>query len=222
MKILAVSAGAGQPSSTLMLAERLAEATGADEVQQVELRLVAHDLVNALLTRVQSPALEQIVDAVVEADGIVAVSPIYNGGVSGLFKLFFDVLHEGALIDKPVLLAATGGTPRHSLAIERGMLPMFFYLKAALVPTSVFAATDDWAGDDNGLMRRIAQAGEELAAMVRIRSGKAAPDALVEVDETGPEAHADEHREQRERPAAQAVSGDLTLTRSFEEMFGDI
>lgn len=253
MKVVAISAGLGQPSSSHLLAERLAGATGADEVEHLELRLLAHDLVNAMLTRVQSAPLQQAIDDVVAADALVVVSPVFNGSFAGLFKMFFDVLHEGALLDKPVLLAATGGTERHSLAIDQAMLPLFFYLKAAVVPTAVFAATSDW-GHDEALERRITKAARELAVMVRVRQGQARPEAMAEVSGWAPtDALAENIRrgdsmadprllgadeqgadqpEDREATDAGAGAGnpggavartrDLTLDKSFEEMFDQI
>lgn len=217
MNIVAISAGLGDPSSSHMLAERLATATGADQVRHVELRLVAHELVNALLTRVQSPALAEVVEAVVDSDGLVVVSPVFNAQHSGLFKMFFDVLHEGALLDKPVLLAATGGSSRHSLAIDSTMLPLFFYLKAAVVPTSVFAATEDWGDSSSGLDERITKAGHELAEMVRLRSG----DSLAErIDDEQPASRLAEPR--KAKKAKRADADDFTLSKSFQEMFDAI
>ncbi|MEL4504776.1 CE1759 family FMN reductase [Luteococcus sp. H138] len=215
MKVVAISAGLGEPSSSHLLAERLAAVAAADEVEQIELRLLAHDLVNALLTRVHSPALRQAVEHVVAADGLVVVSPVFNASFSGLFKMFFDVLHEGALLDKPVLLAATGGTERHSLAIDQALLPLFFYLKAAVVPTAVFAATSDWGDADSGLQARITKAGRELAAMMRLRTGESLPEALQDEAAAAPSAIP-------ARKAQGATVGDFTLTRSFEEMFDAI
>lgn len=192
-----------------MLGESLATATSA-QVHHIELRLLAHDLVNALLTRVQSPEVERAVQEVVDSDGLIVVSPIFNASFSGLFKMFFDVLHEGALLDKPVLLAATGGTPRHSLAIDQAMLPLFFYLKAAVVPTSVFAATEDWGDASSGLQERIGKAATELVAMVRVRQGTSLED---ELDEGSPAP---------QKKARSATAGDFTITKSFEEMFDAI
>lgn len=171
MHLVAVSAGLGTPSSTALLAERLlASATGRlgddAQTQLIELRDHAHDLVNHLLTGVAPTGLQSAIDAVTSADGLVVVSPIFNGAYTGLFKMFFDVLDEGSLRGVPTLLAATGGTARHSLAIDHSLLPMFFYLKAAVVPTSVFAATDDWGTEGAGLDGRIARAGAELADMI--------------------------------------------------------
>lgn len=215
MKVVAISAGLGEPSSSHLLAERLVSASGADQVEHLELRLLAHDLVNALLTRVQSPALEQAVADVVESDGLVVVSPVFNASFSGLFKMFFDVLHEGALLDKPVLLAATGGSSRHSLAIDQALLPLFFYLKAAVVPTAVFAATEDWGDSASGLDRRIARAGRELVSMVRLRTGESLPDVLAQEEAATPS-------DTPKKKARAATAGDFTLTRSFEEMFDAI
>ncbi|MEL4356495.1 MULTISPECIES: CE1759 family FMN reductase [unclassified Luteococcus] len=222
MKVVAISAGLGQPSSTHLLAERLVQATGADQVEHLELRLLAHDLVNALLTRVQSPALQRAVSDVVEADGLVVVSPVFNASFSGLFKMFFDVLHEGALLDKPVLLAATGGTPRHSLAIDQALLPLFFYLKAAVVPTAVFAATEDWGDAGSGLERRIGRAGRELAAMVRLRTDESLPEALDEDPQEQDEPQSGAPQPLTRKKAQTATAGDFTLTKSFEEMFDAI
>ena len=83
-----------------------------------------------------------------------------------MFKTFFDVLPPETLVGKPVLIAATAGTPRHSLALEHAMRPLFAYLRAVVVPTAVFAATEDWA---NGvaLDERVDRAAGELAALLR-------------------------------------------------------
>ncbi|MEV6932295.1 CE1759 family FMN reductase [Dactylosporangium sp. NPDC051485] len=173
--IVAVTAGLSQPSSSRLLADRLAAAAraGLDEradVRVFELRDVAHDITDHLLTGFPPPRLKEVVDAVAGADGLVAVSPIFNASYSGLFKSFFDVLGDDVLRDKPVLLGATGGTARHSLALEHALRPMFAYLRAVVAPTTVFAATEDWAaGGDNGLADRVARAGAELAALVAAR-----------------------------------------------------
>jgi FMN reductase len=183
--IAVVSAGLREPSSTRLLADRLGEATvlalaarGVDaRVVTVDLRPVAVDLTAMLLTGVASPALRAATDAVTAASGVVAVSPIFSGSYNGLFKTFFDVLDDGALDGVPVLLGATAGTARHSLAIEHALRPLFAYLGALTVPTGVFAATDDFghsagvrADDDVApLADRVARGGAELAALIATR-----------------------------------------------------
>ncbi|SCF48160.1 FMN reductase [Micromonospora matsumotoense] len=187
-----VSAGLSQPSSTRLLADQLAAAARDELVRrgdEVELRVVelrdrAHDVVNNLLTGFPSPELRAALDAVTGADGIVAVTPIFNASYNGLFKSFFDVVDAQALVDRPVLIGATGGTARHSLALEHAVRPMFGYLRAVVLPTSVFAAPEDWSGGtaEGALRARIDRAGRELADQVDRRppaTGPADPFALT-------------------------------------------
>lgn len=174
--IAVVSAGLSQPSSTRLLADQLVAAVRAElehdgevTVVLVELRDLGHDLVNHLLTGFPSPALQRAIDDVVGADGLVAVTPVFSASYSGLFKSFFDVLDAHALQGMPVLIGATGGTARHSLALEHAVRPLFAYLRALVVPTAVYAASEDWASAEDGtaLADRIARAGHELARLVR-------------------------------------------------------
>ncbi len=181
--IVVVSAGLGQPSSTRLLGDRLAEATvaaladhgiGAD-VQVVELRDLAHEITNAMLTGFPTGDLRDVTGEVTGADGLIAVTPIFTTSYSGLFKSFLDIIDKDALTDQPVLIGATGGTPRHALATEYAIRPVFTYLHADVVTTSVFAATDDWAGsgdDVNPLPNRIKRAGRELADKVAARPAR--------------------------------------------------
>ncbi|WP_432512496.1 CE1759 family FMN reductase [Kineococcus sp. SYSU DK001] len=187
--LVVVSAGLRQPSSTRLLADRLGAATvqalreGGTEVDVtvVEVREHAHALVDALATGFASPALRAALDAVAGADGVVAVSPVFTGSYSGSFKSFFDVLEEGALAGTPVLLGATAGTARHSLALEHALRPLFAHLRTLTVPTGVFGATEDFGAGDaqTALARRVLRAGGELAALVRTRAPRpAGTDAL--------------------------------------------
>jgi FMN reductase len=184
--IAVVSAGLSNPSSTRLLADRLTTATvdalrgrGDDAtVEVVELRTHARDLADNLVTGFPNEPLRTAVDTVAGADGLIAVTPIFSASYSGLFKTFFDVLDKGALVGKPVLLGATAGTARHSLALEHAMRPLFAYLRAVTVPTGVFAASEDWAGAggvDRALADRIDRAAGELADLVTGRPASAKP-----------------------------------------------
>jgi FMN reductase len=184
--LVVVSAGLSQPSSTRLLADRLSaavdrhlrEAGIEPRIEVIELRDQAKDLVNNLLAGFPSPSLQAALDAVLGADGLIAVTPIFSASYSGLFKLFFDLVERDGFAGKPVLIAATGGTARHSLALEHAMRPLFAYLNAAVVATAVYAATDDWGGGgvaaDGGLVGRIDRAALELSAAMAVR-GPAAP-----------------------------------------------
>lgn len=176
-KIVVVSAGLSTPSSTRQLADRLAaDAAGIlaergveVEVRTFELRDLAHDITNNLLLGFAPPKLEEALDAVASADGLIAVTPIFTTSYAGLFKSFIDVVDPQALTDLPVLLGATGGTPRHSLAIDYAIRPLFTYLHAIPVTTGVFAATGDWGDGGDGvrsLPDRIFRGAKEFAELV--------------------------------------------------------
>ncbi|MFJ4467583.1 FMN reductase [Streptomyces sp. NPDC089424] len=174
-----VSAGLRLPSSTRMLADRLAEATrrelegqGAQvDVDVVEVADHAQDLVGYLTTGYPTDGLRRAFETVAAADGLIAVTPTFTASYSGLFKMFFDCLDDTYLVGKPALIAATGGTGRHSLVLEHALRPMFAYLRAVVVPTAVFAATEEWGGGNSQepLVRRIERAAGELAGEVRRR-----------------------------------------------------
>ena len=184
--IAVVTAGLSQPSSSRLLADQLAGATdralrldGEDvRVQVVELRDLAHAITDHLLTGFASGALADAIRLVRDADALVAVTPVFSASYSGLFKSFFDVLEEGSLDGKPVLLGATAGTARHSLVLEFALRPLFAYLRADVVPTAVFAATEDFGatGPGGGLWARVERAGRELADRVRGRTRTAVVD----------------------------------------------
>lgn len=189
--IVVISGGLSQPSSTRLLADRLADATVTElaargiiaRVQNVELRDLAHEVVNTMLTGFATGDLAAALEAVKGADGVIAVTPIFSASYAGLFKSFVDILEPDSLSGVPVLLGATGGSARHSLALDYALRPLFGYLHADVQPTSVFAATDDWAtagGDqDHPLPSRIRRAGRELAETVADRE-PAAPAGLYD------------------------------------------
>lgn len=171
-KIVVISGGLGSPSSTRVLSDdivarlrdSLAEKGEELEVTVAELRDLAHPIVDAMLTGFPTGELARITDAVAAADGLVVVSPTFSASMSGLFKSFFDILEMDTLKGKHVLMAATGGTERHSLMLEFAMRPLFSYLGALPVRTAIFAATSDFGGPGVGsLGRRVRAGAAELA-----------------------------------------------------------
>ncbi|MCX4811773.1 FMN reductase [Streptomyces sp. NBC_01239] len=168
MKLVVVSAGLSVPSSTRLLADRLATAT-ADrvpaEMEVVELRDLAVEIAHNLTNGFPGKKLAAALAAVTEADGLIAVTPVFSASYSGLFKSFFDVLEKDALVGKPVLIAATGGSARHSLVLDHALRPLFTYLRAIVVPTAVYAASEDWGAE--GLPERIDRAAGELATLMQ-------------------------------------------------------
>lgn len=167
-----VSAGTSDPSTTTMLARRVADkATALGErqgleiqVRLVDLRALAADVTTALVSQHVSPALQEASDIMRDADGIIASTPVYKAGASGLFTAFFQVLDNDLLIGTPVVLAATAGSARHALVVDDQMRGLFSYLRTVSVPTALFAAPDDWNHSDFGA--RIERAASELIALI--------------------------------------------------------
>jgi len=171
-RLAVVSAGTSDPSSTRLLADRTAErATAlaarrghAVTVSVVELRELAADISTALVSQLITPKLQQAITALGEADGIIAAAPVYKAGASGLFTSFFQVLDNDLLIAKPVVLAATAGTARHALVVDDQMRAQFAFLRTMTVPTSLFAAPEEWS--DAALSTRVDRAALELVLLM--------------------------------------------------------
>lgn len=179
-KLVVVTAGLSEPSTTALLGEKLAASAaetlqangGQVEIETINLRALASDITNHFLIGFPAGKLPAALDTVYGADAIIVVTPTFKASYSGLFKSFWDLVEDGSLAGVPVLLAATGGTARHSLVIDAALRPLFSYLKAMTVPSGVFAATDDFGADDS-LQGRIDKATAELAQMMLWRAGSA-------------------------------------------------
>ncbi|GAB2453397.1 NAD(P)H-dependent oxidoreductase [Nocardioides hungaricus] len=168
-ELAVISAGLSVPSSSRLLADRLAAATVAAlhepvEVDVIELRPLAHPLADHLLTGFATGELARAIETVRRADALIVVTPVFSASYSGLFKTFFDVLEPDTLAGVPVLIGATAGTARHSLVLEHALRPLFSHLHAVVVPTGVFAASEDFG--DVGLDARVDRAAGELAALL--------------------------------------------------------
>ena len=171
-RLAVISAGTSEPSSTRMLADRIAQ-TSLDLLRElgapatvsiVALAPLAVDIARATVTGILSGELQEAVERLATADAVIASTPVYKAGISGLFKSFVDVLDDDLLIAKPVLLGATAGSSRHALVADEQMRPLFAYIRALTLPTSVFAAREDWGSSE--LSDRIRRAATELAVLV--------------------------------------------------------
>jgi FMN reductase len=172
LRLVLVTAGTSDPSATRMLADRITQRAtdlAGDRgyevtTRVVDLRELATEVTTAMVTQLVGPKLRAAVDALAAADGIVAGTPVYKAGASGLFTSFFQVLDNDLLIAKPVVLAATAGTARHALVIDDQLRSLFAYLRTAIAPTSVFAAPEDW--NDPALAERVDRAALELVLLM--------------------------------------------------------
>lgn len=204
--LVVVSGGLGDPSSSTQLADRMARSAAdllsaegiVPEVHRVEIRLLATEIAEATVNTARSDALQAALDEVEQADAVVTVSPTFKASYSGLFKAFWDLVDNDSLRGVPVLLGATGGTPRHSLMIDTALRPLFSYLRTKVLSSSVFAASDDWGEVTGGqesarttpLQQRIEAAGEDLASVVgrlparpRRQAGTAKPLEVIPFDQ---------------------------------------
>lgn len=171
-RLVVVSGGTSDPSTTRLLAGRAAQrvATLAGErgstvsTTVVDLRELATEITTAMVSQLVGPKLQRAVSALGEADGIVASTPVYKAGASGLFTSFFQVLDNDLLIAKPTVLAATAGTARHALVVDEQLRSLFAYLRTTTVPTSLFAAPEDW--NDPALNKRVDRAARELLLLM--------------------------------------------------------
>lgn len=147
LRLVAVSGGLQRPSKAAALAEHLMDlmARAVPATQRlVELGQLAPQLAGAVW-RAQLPgSVERELAAVEQADVLVVATPVFRGAYTGLFKHFFDFIHQDALVDKPVLLAATGGSERHALVIDHQLRPLFSFFQARTLPLGVYATDADF------------------------------------------------------------------------------
>jgi FMN reductase len=129
------------------LAEHLLELIAEEvpcEQRLVELGQLAPQLAGAVWRSQLPDTVERELAAVEQADVLVVATPVFRGSYTGLFKHFFDFIDQDALIDKPVLLAATGGSERHALVIDHQLRPLFSFFQARTLPLGVYATDKDF------------------------------------------------------------------------------
>ena len=148
LRVVAVAGGLQLLSKSAALSKHLLDLI-ADEIpcqsRMVEIGAIAPQLAGAVWRSQLPVAVEQALAAVEQADVLVVVTPVFRGSYTGLFKHFFDFIDQDALIDKPVLLAATGGSERHALVIDHQLRPLFSFFQARTLPLGVYATDQDFA-----------------------------------------------------------------------------
>lgn len=174
LRIVAVSGGLQRPSKAAALAEHLMDLI-ADEVlceqRLVELGQLAPQLAGAVWRSQLPETVERELAAVEQADIVVVATPVYRGSYTGLFKHFFDFIDQDALIDKPVLLAATGGSERHALMIDHQLRPLFSFFQARTLPLGVYATDKDFVDyrlQDEALIQRAALAVQRALPLIAL------------------------------------------------------
>jgi FMN reductase len=186
IRTVVVSAGISNPSRTLLLAQHILKAVEDHvpvEAHLVDIAEIGPDLGQALNRSQLSERAERALVRVEGAELLIAATPVYRGGYSGHFKHLFDLVDQNALVDVPVILAATGGGERHCLVIEHQLRPLFAFLQAFTVPVGVYASTTDFVDgvvQSELVLSRISAAARQAARLVRHRHGAFdAPAALA-------------------------------------------
>ncbi|MDD2054229.1 FMN reductase [Pseudomonas putida] len=171
LNVVALSGGTGRPSRTLALTESILAELGnllPARTHLIELGDIARPL-GAALWRSELPAeVEQQLQRIESADLLVVTSPVYRGSFPGHFKHLFDLIGQDALVDTPVLLAATGGSERHALVLDHQLRPLFSFLQALTLPIGVYASQGDFLDyriHSEALNTRIRLAAERAAAL---------------------------------------------------------
>ncbi|ACQ79981.1 NADPH-dependent FMN reductase [Beutenbergia cavernae DSM 12333] len=180
VRLVALSGGLGYPSSTRTLTDLLTSAVAdrlAGDGQEVltttvEVRDVAQDAVAETLLGLRSEPLAAALAEVEDADALIVASPVFRGSYAGVFKAVVDLLDPLAMRGKPVLLAATSGSARHTLMADHALRPLMSYFGTLTVPTAVVATPEEFAFGTrpvDGLRVRIDRAADELADLTRVR-----------------------------------------------------
>ncbi|MCU1437643.1 MAG: NADH-dependent reductase [Naasia sp.] len=149
LTVVGISGSPTAPSKTSVLVHEVTQsfASGLDaRASVIELAPLLQDLAAGPTRRQLGSNARRALEAVEAADVIVAGSPAYRATYTGLFKLFFDHIGQYALVDKPVVLTATGGSDRHALLVEHQMRPLFGFFQALTLPLGIFATSADLDG----------------------------------------------------------------------------
>ncbi|QRY78131.1 FMN reductase [Pseudomonas sp. PDNC002] len=171
IKVVAVSGGTYRPSRTQVLTQAVVDAIGEHlpvETHVIELADIARPLGAALSRQELSAELEATLREIESADLLVVASPVYRGSYPGLLKHLFDLVDMNALIDTPVLLAATGGSERHALVLDHQLRPLFSFFQSITLPIGVYASEADFANyqiTSDTLRARIQLAAERAAPL---------------------------------------------------------
>ena len=185
--VVAISGSVRRPSRSRALCDAVAAALS----DRMEIRYTSYDLIDAgpglgaaFVRDDLTDDARRVLEAIEDADALVAISPVYKGSYTGLFKHLFDFVSPASLLNKPVVIGATGGGHRHGLVVEHQLRPLFGFFSALTVPTSVYASDQEFA--DNALVEpavreRVDQAAAQLAALLLSRSSRTAQGS---VDET--------------------------------------
>jgi FMN reductase len=156
----------------------------AARVELVELATWAPELGATQIRHEAPPRIERALSLIETADLLIAATPVHRGSYAGFFKHLFDLIAQDSLAEVPVIVAAAGGSSKHSLVIDQHLRQLFAFFQAFTVPTGVYATEDDFEGTalkSPGVRSRAAIAAHQAARIVRRRSVSSNPPHVSEI-----------------------------------------
>lgn len=171
-QVTAIIGSPSNPSKTRALVEAIVaslESTTPISVRWVEVSQLAPHIGPVTSFKALPPEAEEALRAIEQADLVIASSPVYKGSYTGLFKHLIDFVNPEALVGKPVLLAASGGSDRHALVVDQQLRPLFSFFRAQTVPSAVYASDADFDGytiRSDALLTRIHEATQQAARLL--------------------------------------------------------
>ncbi|MGY4533069.1 FMN reductase [Pseudomonas sp. TE3786] len=184
INVVAIAASTFSPSRTLVLTQAIVAELGNQlpiTSHIIEFGSIARQVGGALSRSELSADIEQHLQRIEQADLLLVATPVYRGTYPGQFKHLFDLIDMNALIDTPVLLAATGGSERHALVIDHQLRPLFSFFQALTLPIGVYASEADFRteGTHYQITSELLQARIQLAAERAVPLFAARPSALL-------------------------------------------
>ncbi|HSD36057.1 MAG TPA: FMN reductase [Rhodocyclaceae bacterium] len=173
-RVVALVGSTSERSRTQSLAETIASSLGEKvsvEVETLRLRELVPDIGVAISRDTLGPSAARALQAIESAHLLIVASPVYKGAYPGMFKHLIDFIPPDALVGRPVLLAATGGSDRHALVVDSTLRPLFAFFRAHTVPSAVYASEqdfEDYAVRSLPLRDRIEEATSQAAALLHL------------------------------------------------------
>lgn len=149
LEVVIVNGSPSEQSKTAALAELITRTLAEHlplSVRRIDVYALGPSFTGATSRADLDAVAENELRHVEQADLIVAASPVYRGSYSAMFKHLFDLLEIYALANKPVILAATGGSDRHALVIEHALRPLLGFFQAAVAPVGFYVSSGDFDG----------------------------------------------------------------------------
>lgn len=147
LNLVTVSGSLQTPSRTSALVNALASQIAKHRslnIETIEIGDIASELGQVTRPDKAPHNIQKAIKSIETADFLIVATPVYRGSYTGLFKHLFDLVHHEALIDKPVLLAATGGSERHTLIIEHQLRPLFAFFQANTLAIGVYGVESEF------------------------------------------------------------------------------